>query len=356
MPDRLLWLRDEVRPGEGRAAISPATARHLIDAGFTLVVEESDQRAFALEEYVAAGCATAASGAWENAPGEAIIVGLKELPPGDSPLRDHIYFGHAFKHQHGSRDLLSRFVAGGGTLLDLEYLVDEHGRRVAAFGYWAGYVGAALAVLDYRGRLRPDMRRCSRDDLDALLAESTGEQPRALVIGSRGRSGTGARDALAVAGIPTTAWDSEHTTVLDREALLAHDILVNCVGVTRPVPPFVTEDDLDAPGRRLSVISDVTCDVTSHLNVLPIYDAITTWENPTRELRPADAHRPAVRIIAIDNLPSLVPAQATQTYAEDLLDTLLTLPDGPVWQRARARFAQALTEEGLGVADPVTTP
>ena len=36
---------------------------------------------------------------------------------------------------------------GGGALLDLEYLTDDHGRRLAAFGYWAGYVGAALAVL-----------------------------------------------------------------------------------------------------------------------------------------------------------------------------------------------------------------
>ncbi|GMA41182.1 hypothetical protein GCM10025883_32270 [Mobilicoccus caccae] len=269
---------------------------------------------------------------------------------GDSPLRDHIYFGHAFKGQHGARALLSRFVEGGGTLLDLEYLVDADGRRVAAFGYWAGYVGAALAVLEHRGLLEPDMQRRSKADLDALLRQGAdGPVVRALVVGALGRSGRGACDALVAAGIEPTRWDLAETRDLDKAALLGHDILVNCVMVSSPAPPFVTEEDLDAPSRRLSVISDVTCDVTSDLNLLPIYDDITTWQEPVREIRPADdaSGRPAVRMIAIDNLPSLLPAEAAATYSADLLATLLTLPDGEVWQRARARFALALEQEGL---------
>ncbi len=347
----LLWLRHETRRGEGRAAISPESARALIDDGFSIVVEECPQRAFTLAEYEAVGCTTAPTGSWETAPAEAIIVGLKELPDGDGPLRDHIYFGHAYKHQHGAAHLLSRFVEGGGTLLDLEYLVDDDGRRVAAFGYWAGYVGAALAVLEHRGQLESDMARRSKTDLDALLAQGSegAEGATALVIGALGRSGRGACDALVAAGIEPTRWDLEQTRNLDKEALLAHDILVNCVMVSSAVPPFVTEADLDTPGRRLAVISDVTCDVTSDLNVLPVYDDITTWPQPVRELRAADSTpgAPAVRIIAIDNLPSLLPAEAAATYSADLLPTMLSLPDGPVWQRARQRFAQALADEGI---------
>jgi len=352
MTDRpLLWLRHEVRPGEGRAAISPHTARVLREAGFPITVEESDQRAFSLQEYVDAGCDTAATGTWADAPEGAIVVGLKELPEGDGPLRDHIYFGHAYKHQHGAAHLLGRFVAGGGTLLDLEYLVHEDGRRVAAFGYWAGYVGAALAALEHRGHLEPDMKRRSKEDLDALLREGGAgdDGARALVVGALGRSGRGACDALEVAGITVTRWDIAETANLDKEALLDHDILVNCVMVSSPAPPFVTGEDLDAPGRRLSVISDVTCDVTSDLNLLPVYDELTSWEEPARVLRPADPDgaRPQVRIVAIDNLPSLLPAEASATYAEDLLPTMLELPDGAVWDRARARFVQALDDEGV---------
>lgn len=346
----LLWVRHESRPGEGRTAVSPESAKALLEAGFRIVVEADEQRAVDIEEYRALGCEIAEAGVWEQAPQDAIIVGLKELPEGDAPLRDHIYFGHAYKHQRGARELLSRFVAGGGELLDLEYLVDEDGRRVAAFGYWAGYVGAALAVLEHRGQLTPNMEPRSKADLDALLArEAGGCDATALVIGAGGRSGRGACDALAVAGITATRWDMAETENLDKAALLAHDILVNCVMVSTPTPPFVTDADLDTPGRRLTVIADVTADTTSDLNMLPIYDDITTWEHPVREVRPADpaTGAPAVRVIGIDNLPSLLPAEASATYSADLLPTLLTLPDGPVWQRARARFAQALADAGI---------
>ena len=55
-------------------------------------------------------------------------------------------FGHAYKGQPDGQKLLSRFAAGGGILYDLEYLTDETGRRVAAFGYWAGFAGAAFGA------------------------------------------------------------------------------------------------------------------------------------------------------------------------------------------------------------------
>src|SRR3712207_7902350 len=52
-----------------------------------------------------------------------------------------------------------------------------------------------------------------------------------------------------------------------------------------PVPPFVREQDLDDPGRRLRTLCDVTCDVGSPLNVLPVYDETTDWDAPARRLR-----------------------------------------------------------------------
>jgi saccharopine dehydrogenase (NAD+, L-lysine forming) len=54
-------------------------------------------------------------------------------------------FAHYYKGQGGWQDVLARFAQGGGTLLDLEFLTDNSGRRVAA-GYHAGYAGAALAL------------------------------------------------------------------------------------------------------------------------------------------------------------------------------------------------------------------
>ncbi|ELR16042.1 Saccharopine dehydrogenase (NAD+, Llysine-forming), putative protein [Acanthamoeba castellanii str. Neff] len=58
----------------------------------------------------------------------------------------HVFFGHCFKQQNGWKELLHRFTSGKGTLLDLEFLVNEQGRRVAAFGRAAGLAGCAVGL------------------------------------------------------------------------------------------------------------------------------------------------------------------------------------------------------------------
>lgn len=144
-----IWLRAETKPLEHRSALTPATAKELLATGaFRVSVEKSDQSTFDIAEYAAAGCEIVEQGAWRDAPRDAYILGLKELPENDdSPLpHAHIMFAHCYKRQAGWKDVLGRFVAGKGLLLDLEFLNDERGRRVAAFGYHAGFAGAALAI------------------------------------------------------------------------------------------------------------------------------------------------------------------------------------------------------------------
>ena len=75
-------------------------------------------------------------GSWPDVPQDHIIVGLKELPEESFPLKHtHVQFAHCYKGQGGWEEVLSRFVAGGGTLYDMEFLEDENKRRIAAFGY-----------------------------------------------------------------------------------------------------------------------------------------------------------------------------------------------------------------------------
>ncbi|RJQ81965.1 saccharopine dehydrogenase [Pseudonocardiaceae bacterium YIM PH 21723] len=332
-----LWLRNETRDIESRTPITPADARMLIERSIAITVEDCPKRTFATEEYAAAGCAIAPAGSWVDAPADQVIVGLKELPELPEKLvHRHVFFGHAYKGQPGARALLDRFAAGGGTLLDLEYLVDDSGRRLAAFGYWAGYVGAALAVLHAAGKLPTPLAPMGKSDLDDRLRAAHAES--GLVIGALGRCGRGAVDALTTAGVPATAWDLAETRNLDRAAIQRHQLLINAVFSSGPAEPFLTRSEIGQPGSALRVIADVTCDVGSAANTLPIYDDITTWRDPARRLH----DDPVLDIIAIDNLPTLLPRESSTAFSAELRDHLLTIdePDSP-WARCATLFREA---------------
>ena len=358
-----VWIRSESRVTERRAPVVPADVPLLLRAGFEVTVEESAQRIFAIDEYAAAGAAVAGQGSWTDAPDDAYVLGLKELPDEPASLHHrHIYFAHAFKGQEDAHRTLQRFRRGGGRLLDIEYLTDTDGRRVAAFGYWAGYVGAALGVLRLAGTLVAPLRPMTKQELDAQLEQagrSGADRLLALVTGGRGRSGQGAYDALSTAGVPATRWDLRETRDLHKQVLLGHDLLVNCVVTHTPTTPFLEHADLDRE-RRLRVVADVTCDVTGPTNMLPVNTEITTWDDPVRSLHdgsPEHGTAP-LEVIAIDNLPSLLPREASEGFSADLTPHLLGLGDqrGPSapWQAADRAFDRGIEEleEADGAAQP----
>ena len=341
-----LWVRAEQRPNEERVGLTPEGAKALLDKGIRVTVEESSVRAIPIDGYRAAGCAIAAENSWPDAPADAIVFGLKELPEDGTPLgHRHIMFGHAFKGQPAGQVLLKRFRAGGGTLYDLEYLVDETGRRVAAFGYWAGFAGAAVALKCWAAQQRGDICGpvAKYPGKDALLADLGAEldatgapRPRALVIGALGRVGTGASDLCAAMDVAVTKWDIAETAHGGPfPEVLAHEVFLNCILARPGCPVFVPADAVAAP-RRLTVIGDIACDPTSDFSPIKVYDRVTDWAEPA--LRVADD--PPLDVTAIDNLPSLLPVESSQDYAAQLLPTLLALDaiDAGVWARAKADF------------------
>ena len=343
-----LWVRAEQRRNEERVGLTPDGARDLIAAGMRVTVEESGQRAIPISDYRDAGCDIAPAASWPDAHEDAIIFGLKELPEDGTPLpHRHIMFGHAFKGQHSGRALLERFRKGGGTLYDLEYLVDEDGRRVAAFGYWAGYAGAAITLKSWaaqqRGGICPAVGTYSGKD--ALLADLARDldrlrTPNAIIIGVLGRVGTGAADLCTAMSLAPTRWDMAETLQGGPFwEILLHDMFLNCIFARPGTPVFVPREALDAP-RELTVIGDVACDPDSDYNPVPVYDAATDWAAPARRVHDA----PPMDVMAIDNLPSLLPVESSQDFAGLLLPSLRGLAnlDGGVWERARITFDTAM--------------
>ncbi len=338
----VFWMRDEARSTERRAPLTPPDAAYLISKGFEIHVEKSTKRIFPIMDYQNAGCFIKASGTWINAPVDTIILGLKELPDTPPELRhSFIHFAHLFKKQTGWETEIARFKRGGGSLYDIEYLVDNNKRRVAAFGYWAGWIGAAVGLwrlLERRAQLNIISKGLSvfpsQEDvtltLRSLLEQGSGPLPTSIVIGAKGRSGTGATDCLQAAGIPVTRWDMEETANLDRAALLSHDLLVNCVLVNGPGLLLATPDDLRAPGSNLKVLSDVACDPLSDFNPLPVYKAPTRWTQPFLKIGQT-TKGDDIEITAIDNLPSLLPGPSSADFSTQFVKSLERFPHGIEW-------------------------
>ncbi|KAL7763717.1 hypothetical protein ACKLNR_007075 [Fusarium oxysporum f. sp. zingiberi] len=132
-----ILLRAEEKPLEHRS-FSPAVIKTLVDAGYPISVERSStdpkfKRIFEDSEYEAAGARLVDTGVWPNAEPGTIILGLKEIPEEDFPLKnDHITFAHCYKNQGGWEKVLGRWAQGGSVLYDLEFLHDAEGRRVSA--------------------------------------------------------------------------------------------------------------------------------------------------------------------------------------------------------------------------------
>jgi saccharopine dehydrogenase (NAD+, L-lysine forming) len=339
-----LWIRAEQRANEERVGLTPAGCAALLRSGIRVTIEDSSTRAIPIDGYKTEGCEIARENAWPDAPRDAIIFGLKELPEDGTPLTHrHIMFGHAYKGQPAGQELLRRFKKGGGTLFDLEYLVDGSGRRVAAFGYWAGFAGAALSlkawVMQRHGALLGAV--CKYASKDALLSEMSAElkplaRPKVIIIGALGRVGTGASDLCSALNVEVTKWDMTETASGGPfPEIMQHDIFLNCILARPGCPVFVPAEAKNAP-RALTVIGDIACDPTSDFSPIKVYGQATDWAKPALRVH----EHPPLDVTAIDNLPSLLPVESSEDYATQLLPSLLTLRDlnSGVWARAKADY------------------
>ncbi|KAH7883771.1 hypothetical protein F5I97DRAFT_1814829 [Phlebopus sp. FC_14] len=361
MSTQELWLRCEKKEFERRSALTPTTAKKLIDAGFEIIVERDEQRIFDDSDYEAVGCKLVANNSWPSAPTHIPIIGLKELPVSEEPLpHTHIQFAHCYKRQSGWSSVLSRFQKGGGLLYDLEFLTDATGRRVAAFGFHAGFAGAAVGALALAAqRSNQKLRHLQPYKNEAEMVESvkqtlggSGKGVKALVIGALGRCGRGAVDLFRKIGLDEEdiiKWDMAETAKGGPfQEILDVDVFVNCIYLSSAIPPFLTREQINAAGngRKLSVVVDVSCDTTNPFNPIPIYNVNTTFSDPTVfvELGPG---LPPLSVVSIDHLPTLLPREASEQFSSDLLPSLLELPQrhsARVWTDAERLFKEKLAE------------
>jgi saccharopine dehydrogenase (NAD+, L-lysine-forming) len=179
-------------------------------------------------------------------------------------------------------------------------------------GEIAGAVSAYDSATDLRAELEEQLTQCSA------------ARPTALIIGALGRVGTGAADlcegteynANEVGQGRDRTWRPIPRNSYARPIYELHLGQPTNTSFLWGLTPSGAE-------RTLSVISDIACDPDSPYNPIPIYSAATNWDIPATRI----SNEPVLDVTAIDNLPSMLPAESSEDFAEQLLPTLLQLQD-----------------------------
>ena len=315
-----IFIRKETCSNEFRCPIIPADIIKLNNIGFDVYVESSLYRCFNDNEYIKNG-AIIINDSWFNY-NDYIIIGLKKLNDLNK-LNNHIhvYFSHSYKNQNESNIILSQFKKSNSILYDFEYFL-ENNKRIIAFGYYAGISGCGLGLLQFLFNLKKQKivnlkYWCSIQHLinDINLYDSNYNNItnfnniKICVIGSNGRCGNGVQYLLKLLNINYFCLNKND----DKCNLIDFDIIFNCINLQENIGVWFDEN---TKFYKNIIIVDISCDYNNPNNPIKIYNNNTTC------IQPVFSYNNYVDIIAINNLPSLLPKDSS-TYFSNILTILL---------------------------------
>jgi alanine dehydrogenase len=387
-------------PVDHRVPLTPLQAREVMDTfpGVEVVAQSSDIRAFKDEEYTAVGVKVVQS--LEDCD---VILGVKEVPiPMLIEGKTYFFFSHTIKEQAYNRKLLLAILEKNIHLVDYEPLTDESGKRVIAFGRWAGIVGAYNGLWAYGKRYNLfDLRRANECfDLEDLKSEYAKlKLPKVkIVLTGGGRVAKGAMEVLIGAGIRKVSpadfveknYEEAVFTQLNtqnynkrrdgqpftRADFYAHpdhyvsdfkkyanqaDLLIACAFWDPEAPVLFTKKDILDEHFSIKVIADITCDIEGSI---PSTKKPSTIKDPLYDYNPTDDRVEAaltdeanITVMAIDNLPCELPRDASESFGREMIDNVLPnlLGEDKIGMIRRASITRdgKLTEEFAYLKDYV---
>ena len=353
-------LRETKRWKDRRVAITPETAR-LIRENYPqidLYVQSSRVRVHTDDEYRVAGIPVV-----EDVSHCDLLIGVKEVAPENLiEGKTYLLFAHVAKKQAYNQSLLAAMSRKKISLIDYEYLTDEHHTRLVAFGFWAGAVGAYYAFKGIAQRFLsvklPGADEC-RDlqDLHHHL-RSFRLPPLKIVLTGGGRVAAGALEMIREMNIQEVIpkhflereYDHPVCCRLDPEDyvikkdgsfnldefytdprayvscfqpyLVTADVFIACHFWNSNSPVFFTKEQLKAEEFGISLIADISCDLDGPI---PTTIRSSSIEEPFYDIDPVDlSEKPPfskagnVTVMAVDNLPTALPLDASRTFARDL--------------------------------------
>ena len=374
-------IREGKVPPDSRVPLTPKQCRHILDNyPVQIKVQKSPGRCYTNAEYEAEGIPLV-----DDVADCDVLIGVKEVPIAQLISdKTYFYFSHTIKKQAYNRDLLRAMLEKNIRMIDYETLTNERGKRLIAFGRFAGIVGAHNGVMTYGWRTKTfDLKRMKdcRDYAEAKTIYKTLRLPAfKIVVTGSGRVSGGAVEVLEGMNIRRVAPDkflnnnydeavftqlickdyAQHkiTKGFDKADFYANpqdyeskfepytqvaDLMINGIYWDNRAPAFFTADDMKRSNFSISVIADVTCDIApvssipSTLKASTIADPIFGYNVQTRTM--TTPHQPGVvDMMTIDNLPNEMPRDASQAFGEQfinsVLEELLNDRESPVIQRA----------------------
>mmetsp|Transcript_58676 Transcript_58676/g.117851 ORF Transcript_58676/g.117851 Transcript_58676/m.117851 type:complete len:168 (-) Transcript_58676:521-1024(-) len=130
-------LRETHGMWERRCPLSPIQVREFVNEGVRVVVQPSTRRVYPDSAYEEVGVEIK-----EDISDATIIVGVKPVTISNLlPNRAYFMFSHTMKAQPENMEMLDACIDRNISLFDYECIVNEEGKRLLAFGKFAGMVG-----------------------------------------------------------------------------------------------------------------------------------------------------------------------------------------------------------------------
>ncbi len=353
-------LKETRRWEDRRVAVTPETAM-LIKENYPdieLYIQSSSERIHSDDEYRKLGIPVV-----DDLSHCDILIGVKEVA-GDALIegKTHLMFAHVAKKQAFNKQFIQEMVQKKITLIDHEYLTNIENTRLVFFGFWAGVVGAYYAFKGAAKRftgiklLAPE--KCT--DLNDLYRQLKRFDlpPLKILVTGGGRVASGALEIIRELNVEEVLphdflnkkYDHAVYTRLNpddyvmrnegefdrmhfyknphdykssfKPYLSATDVFIACHFWDHQSPHFFTQEELQSDDFSISLIADVSCDVPGPI---PTTIRTSSIKMPYYDIDPKDlSEKPAfsspeyITVMAVDNLPSALPVDASHSFARDL--------------------------------------
>ncbi len=361
---RIGLLCEEKIPADSRVVLTPEQCLQLAEKYKAKVkVQSSPHRCFSDDEYRRPGIDVA--GHVDDCD---ILLGVKEVPA-DKLIAGKWYFifSHTIKKQPYNRHMFHKMISQKITLTDYERLTDKEGRRLIAFGHFAGVVGAHNGLLAFGRRTGlytlPPLYTLNSYREVLPHYQNINLPAFKIILTGKGRVAMGARQVLMDAGIAETnstsflsmKFSEPVFCQIDFDEYVVHqktgnnfdarmyfehpeqfssaflpfareaDILIHGIYWDNRAPAMFSAEDMAAPGFNIRTIADITCDIAPESSI-PSTLRPTTIEDPVFGYNPLTKSElppyseSGIDMMCVDNLPNEIPRDASEAFGDMFLE------------------------------------